>query len=394
MAVVAALGGTLAAFHGLNAFAGVSQPHYRPAGQYMVVEKLPKGMVCNALPSTTFGKWTGAEEYKIEYGDTETRQTWDPVPRWQGESMYMSQRKLQADEHRQWYHLDAEGKSLNQISMHIARILRGKDSPLYEGIDGADLGAFVVVTNCEKVRVPGKQYHYKLYFRNLSNRPGHVKVERMKDILNRFPERIIMKEVWQHMPKLPNMRRIFKERLKLFAGPNHLYYNKDPVEYPMHLIKTITPTDNLPKRLQVLEYQKNWIPKLREIKKAKDQIRAVKRLDAYRDFLKGQLALEGDGAAERLELDELAQNAENQRMAAMLEEWDGKPTPKKAVKLYIGTKIKRKKVEIKDPFYKPMGKDNVHVYKNVLNKAKRYMAGNSVDTKDQPKQQWSKADWD
>lgn len=339
VAAVAALAVTLAALQGLSAFTGVAQPRHRPAGQFVVVENLPKGMVCRAMPENSIGLWQGADKYGIQ----DTRREWDPVPRWRGESTWRARGEIQGDSHRQWYHFDAEGKTLGWIAQAVARVLMGKDSPLWDG--RSDVGAYVVVTNCEKVRVTGKKYHYKLYFRNLSFKPGHLKCERFKDILNRFPERIMMKAVWGSMPTTAKARRVFKERLKLFTGPNHLYYDKDPVEYPMHLLKDCLHTHNVPRRLQILEMYKKRIPKNRELTKIKKDIEAAKKLTRYKDFLKNQLATEGDEAVERMEMDELALHGEQKRMNAILEEFEGKPANKGKLSMYTFPKMRRRKIK-------------------------------------------------
>jgi len=183
LAVVAGLA-AVASWHGLEAFTA-APPQLRPAGGFTVVEELPRGLVCRAA-----------------YGDRDrSRKEWNPEPQWRGEKTFHPNTDLQADEHRQWYHLDAEGKVLGHFAQVVAALLRGKDSPLYDPT--RDVGAFVVVTNCEKIRVTGKKYHYKLYFRNLSFKPGHLKVERFKDLQKRFPERIIMRAVWGSMPATP-----------------------------------------------------------------------------------------------------------------------------------------------------------------------------------------------
>lgn len=293
----------------------------------MVVEKLPQGMTCRA----------GADEIEV------ARPDWDPTPDWRGERSFRAWKGLQADKYRQWYHFDAEGKSVGWLSQAIAAVLRGKDNPLFDY--KSDMGAYVVVTNCEKVRIKGKRYHYKLYFRNLSFRPGHLKVERFKDIQNRFPERIIMKAVWGSMAKTPENRRIFKDRLKLFVGPNHLYYNKDPVEYPMHTIPDVTRETELASGSTMLNKYKNRIPKMREINEAKEMIQASKNLVRYKEFLKNQLALEGESAQERLEMDELALAGERERMRATVEEYEGRDTPKNKVPVHIGTQIPKRKTK-------------------------------------------------
>lgn len=190
---------------------------------------------------SVFGKrsneWADAVPAEILPYGSRQREDWDPIPQWRGEKTYHPSKDLQNDELRQWYHFNAEGKTLGHLAQAIATTLRGKWNPLYDPT--RDVGAYAIVTNCERVRVTGKKYHYKLYLRNMVMRPGHMKVERFKDLLKRFPERIIMRAVWGSMSRTKSSRRIFKERLKLFQGPNHLYYNKDPVEFPMHFIKDV-----------------------------------------------------------------------------------------------------------------------------------------------------------
>lgn len=323
LALAAAAGfAAVAAWNGLEAFTG-APAQLRPAGGFTVVEKPPPGMVCRAA-----------------YGGRQ-REDWNPIPQWRGEKTYHPNRELQADANRQWYHFDAEGKVLGHFAQAVAATLRGKDNPLYDPT--RDIGAFVIVTNCEKIRVSGKKYHYKLYFRNLSFRPGHLKVERFKDLQKRFPERIIMRAVWGAMPATPSSRRVFKERLKLFSGPNHLYYEKDPVEFPMHTIKDCTHTQNLRRRDRVAMWVKQ-APKIEERAKAKEDKQERMRLKKYKEFLANQFATEGDEAAERMEMDELAIKAERARMAKVLKDNDGIPTAKKVIPMYLGTQIPKKRV--------------------------------------------------
>jgi len=298
----------------------------RLAGRFVVVPELPKGAVClNAYPV-----------------EKQERETWNPTPQWRGEKSYHPNRELQSDEHRQWYHFDAEGKVLGHLAQAIATVLRGKDSPLYDPI--RDVGAFAVVTNCEKVRVSGKKYHYKLYFRNLSYRPGHTKLERFKDLQRRFPERIIMRAVWGSMPRTPSCRRIFKERLKLFKGPNHLYYHKDPVEYPMHMIKDCTPTQSLRKKDRIGYYLKKLAPQSAKKIAEQEAIDDRKRLNKFRKFLLKQFDEEGEDALERMEMDEFVVHAEEERIKQVLDENVGQKVKKKEVKMLLGTSIPKKRI--------------------------------------------------
>lgn len=304
---------------GLEAFTGGT--FGRAKANFVVVDELPRGLACHAYP------------------DPEKQEIWNPFPTWHGEKTYHASKELQSDEHRQWYHFDADGKTLGHLAQAIARTLRGKGNPLYDPI--RDVGNFVIVTNCERVRVSGKKYHYKLYFRNLSKRPGHMRVERFKDLQARFPERIIMKAVWGSLPKTPSSRRIFKERLKLFMGPYHNYYHENPVEYPMHLIKDCTHTSNLRKRDRLLYRVTTHAQLSADLLEKQERESRESKLEAFKKFLKAQIENEGAAAAERLELDELAARAETARFRKVLEDTGGKEPPKRPVKVYMGTNIPR-----------------------------------------------------
>lgn len=307
--------------------AGIAEPR-RIAGHYVIVEpdQVPRGLVCREA-----------------YGEQGEREEWNPLPQWRGEKSYHPMRELQADGNRQWYHFDAEGKSLGHLAQAIALTLRGKDSPLYDPI--RDVGSFVVVTNCEKVRVSGQKYHCKLYFRNLSKRPGHMQVERFKQLQKRFPERIIMRAVWGMMPKTKSCRRIFKDRLKLFMGPNHLYYHEDPVEYPMHTIKDVTHSQNLRKKDRIMHFYTKANPRLMAKRDAKKQALYKMRLAQYKEFLTEELAR--DPSAADLSLEELKAKAIEDRYERTY--WDAGGPEAKIVKpegrVWIGTNIPRRKIE-------------------------------------------------
>jgi len=319
----------MAAWSGLGeTFANTAAAQQRPAGHFVVVENLPRGMTCRAAGG--------------EYAMDKAREEWAPYPQWRGERSYSPSKELQADSNRQWYHFDAEGKTLGHLCQAIALTLRGKYSPLYDPT--RDVGAFVVVTNCEKVRVSGKKFHYKLYFRNLSYRPGGLKVERFKDLQKRFPERIIMRTVWGAMPKTPSSRRIFKERMKLFTGPNHNYYHKDPIEYPMHKVKDCTHTSNLPRRERMGQWFKNQVPKALERKAAEKEKEDRIRLSVFKSFLKKQVQKDGEAAAQRMELDDYAVHAETARMDKIYDDAKGLPTPKRETPMYLGLNLPKKRI--------------------------------------------------
>eukprot|EP00929_Paragymnodinium_shiwhaense_P096091 TRINITY_DN5758_c0_g1_i3.p1 TRINITY_DN5758_c0_g1~~TRINITY_DN5758_c0_g1_i3.p1 ORF type:complete len:375 (+),score=101.13 TRINITY_DN5758_c0_g1_i3:56-1180(+) len=332
---VAALAAVAACqFGGQETFTGLTAGgrYDRPAGHYVVMDKLPKNLVCR-------------EAYDIEkYGEKGERKTWFPKTQWRGEASYQAPRTLQADSLRQWYHFDAEGKTLGHLAQAIATTLRGKDSPLYH--PASDVGAFVVVTNCEKVRVAWKKYHFKLYFRCFNQRISSVKVERFKDLQRRFPERIIMKSVWGSMPKTPGNRRIFKERLKLFAGPNHNYYHMDPVEYPMHMIKDCTATQNLKSKQRAVDHITKYEPLKRRIQTARIERLEGRRVRSYQNFLKQARAIahrRGE-TIDDLSKQELEDLAIERRMSARLKNHGEGGLPKQKTKYYVGSNIEKKKI--------------------------------------------------
>jgi large subunit ribosomal protein L13 len=325
-----------AAVAGWTSFeAFVRGPLERPAGRLVVVDELPSGLVCRNSWKTPQREGANHPLRTSPFKPTPPpkQEAWFPVTQWRGEKTYHANLALQADANRQWYHFDAEGKVLGRLAQAISNTLRGKHSPLYDPI--RDVGAFVVVTNCEKVMVSGKKYHYKLYLRNLVDRPGGMRVERFKDLQKRFPERIIMKAVWGSMPKRPSQRRIFKERLKLFRGPNHLYYHHNPIQYPMHLIKDCTAEQNLRPSDRITVFLKKIGKQAAYKKKANAEKQDAFKLEMYKKFLKKQFSEEGDEAAKRMSIDELVMSAEKQRFSEVVEANIGLEVKKPEVKMII-----------------------------------------------------------
>lgn len=314
-----------ALWRGGATFAGGALAH-RPAGGVIIVDELPSGVACRA------------------YGDKiPNRRQWIPETSWRGEKTYKPPRTLQADELRQWWHFDAEGKTLEDLGKAIAWKLRGRDNVLY--FPGDDVGGYAIVTNCEKVRVPGKQYHYKLYIRNLSRRPGHCKVERFKDLQKRFPERIVMKAVWDALPKTKGHRRIFKERLKCFIGPNHCYYNENPIDYPMWKIRDCTWESNIPTKERLRTWIKRRGAEVLQLQKDKEEQLKVRQLKEFKDFLAEQLEIVGKDQAKDMSIPEFATYIEKKQADEVFKASEGKDPPKKNIKYYPNTRIPVVKVK-------------------------------------------------
>ena len=127
---------------------------------------------------------------------------------------------------RDWYLVDAEGKTLGRLATKIADTLRGKEKPQYT--PHVDTGDFVVVVNAEKIAVTGKKLDEKLYRRH-SGYPGGLKERPLREELARRPTEVLRKAVKGMMPR-NRLARVQLTKLKIYAGPDHPHEAQAPVE--------------------------------------------------------------------------------------------------------------------------------------------------------------------
>jgi large subunit ribosomal protein L13 len=125
---------------------------------------------------------------------------------------------------REWYVVDAEGKTLGRLATRIADTLRGKDKPQYT--PHTDTGDFVVVVNCEKVAVTGKKMDEKMYYRH-SGYPGGLKQRTLREQLDRRPTDVLRKAVKGMLPR-NRLARQQLLKLKVYAGPDHPHEAQAP----------------------------------------------------------------------------------------------------------------------------------------------------------------------
>ena len=118
---------------------------------------------------------------------------------------------------REWLLVDAEGQNLGRLATRIAQLLIGKHKPNYT--PGVMTGANVVVINAEKVDVYPTRLDNKIYYHH-TNYPGGLKSIKLRDQLEKFPERVIEHAVRGMIPKNKLGRRIFKN-LHVYAGKDH-----------------------------------------------------------------------------------------------------------------------------------------------------------------------------
>jgi large subunit ribosomal protein L13 len=125
---------------------------------------------------------------------------------------------------RDWYLVDAEGKTLGRLATQLAALLRGKGKPEYT--PHCDTGDFVVVINAEKVAVTGNKLEGKRYWRH-SGYPGGIRSRTLGEMLERRPEEVIRKAVKGMLPRNRLARRQLR-KLKVYAGPEHPHAAQKP----------------------------------------------------------------------------------------------------------------------------------------------------------------------
>ena len=125
---------------------------------------------------------------------------------------------------RDWYVVDAEGKTLGRLATQIADTLRGKGKPAYT--PHVDTGDFVIVVNAEKIAVTGKKLDDKIYYRH-SGYPGGIKQRTLREQLERRPTEVLRVAVKGMLPKNKLAARQLV-KLKIYAGPDHPHAAQDP----------------------------------------------------------------------------------------------------------------------------------------------------------------------
>jgi len=128
------------------------------------------------------------------------------------------------DIEREWFLVDAEGKTLGRLASEIAQVLRGKHKPIYS--PHLDCGDHVIVVNAEKVRVTGRKLDQKMYYRH-TGYPGGLKIISLRNQLQKHPERVLEAAVRGMLPKNRLGRKMFK-KLKVYAGDSHPHQAQQP----------------------------------------------------------------------------------------------------------------------------------------------------------------------
>jgi large subunit ribosomal protein L13 len=125
---------------------------------------------------------------------------------------------------REWFVVDAKDQTLGRLASQIAHLLRGKHKPMFS--PHMDVGDYVIVINCDKVRVTGRKLDQKRYYWH-SGYPGGIKSRTLREQMDRYPERVIEAAVRGMLPKNSLGRKMIK-KLKIYQGDSHPHEAQKP----------------------------------------------------------------------------------------------------------------------------------------------------------------------
>ena len=125
---------------------------------------------------------------------------------------------------RDWFVVDAEGKTLGRLATQIASRLRGKHKPEYT--PHVDTGDYIVVVNCEKITVTGNKAKGKIYYSH-TGFIGGIKEISFEKLIAKKPEMVLEKAVKGMLPRGPLGREMFR-KLKVYAGAEHKHAAQQP----------------------------------------------------------------------------------------------------------------------------------------------------------------------
>ena len=125
---------------------------------------------------------------------------------------------------RKWYVVDATDMTLGRLASEVAKVLRGKNKPIFS--PHIDCGDNVIVINAEKIKVTGKKMDQKVYYHH-SDYVGGLKEATLREKLEKKPEQVIELAVKGMLPKGPLGRQMFT-KLHVYAGPEHKHEAQKP----------------------------------------------------------------------------------------------------------------------------------------------------------------------
>ncbi len=125
---------------------------------------------------------------------------------------------------RDWFLIDADGKTLGRLATEVASRLRGKHKPIYT--PHVDTGDYIVIINAEKIKVTGNKAKNKVYYKH-TGYIGNLKSITFEKLIKKAPERVIEMAVKGMLPKNKLGSAMYK-KMKVYAGPEHNHQAQQP----------------------------------------------------------------------------------------------------------------------------------------------------------------------
>jgi large subunit ribosomal protein L13 len=125
---------------------------------------------------------------------------------------------------KKWHVVDADGQILGRLATRVARLLTGKDKPIYTPF--LDTGDHVIIINAEKVKLTGKKLTDKMY-RHHTGYPGGLREMAAGVLLSRDPGKLVREAVIGMLPKT-KLGRAMRKKLKVYRGPQHPHQAQQP----------------------------------------------------------------------------------------------------------------------------------------------------------------------
>jgi large subunit ribosomal protein L13 len=133
------------------------------------------------------------------------------------------------DMQKKWHLIDAEGQVLGRLATRAARLLTGKDKPIYTPF--LDTGDHVIIINAEKVKLSGNKISDKKY-RHHSGYPGGLKEINAGTLLAKDPGKLVREAVIGMLPKT-KLGRSMRKKLKVYKGPEHPHQAQQPAAFSL-----------------------------------------------------------------------------------------------------------------------------------------------------------------
>ncbi len=125
---------------------------------------------------------------------------------------------------RKWFVVDAAGQTLGRLASEVAKVLRGKNKPIFT--PHIDTGDYVIIVNADKITVTGRKMEQKQYYRH-SDYIGGLKSVSLREMMEKKPEEVVRKAVKGMLPKGPLGSEMIS-KLHVYAGPEHPHAAQKP----------------------------------------------------------------------------------------------------------------------------------------------------------------------